>query len=423
MKLMKNIGTAGISFILFLAICLFASSATAQERRAGWDYTQYRSHGMSNCAFGAVGPSGQTVNVGTLGLPQGNVITVAAQKDLWVTLQMFCERPQDDRDEWGNLIKPGPPPTYTYTGSKTGWSIGSDTPGDVGPGHQSNFPKGWAFPVTVGSTPQTFTLTGSHADMGYSNSITVTVAPVTPPVSRTDMVGYVAPIQQQGQHNQYMAYQAYDKAEEATYSWERRSYFMGLSYDLNLRTLERSADAGHAITGEFGGTLGEDKNWKGVIGGRARLNLDQIAIVGAPNQPTNGFNQWSEWQRFSAIVFGGVNYMPTSWFALDLNVGVGPMLSFLGTIPETQLPDGTLFTGESSIDMALAGNADLSAAFCAGERVCLHTGVNLDWTFNQIQNVRGPEVTMDDAGNTYKMTQRRNQILGVGWKSGVKILW
>lgn len=406
-----------ISTLLSLAIWTFAGPAQAEP---GWDYSQYRSHGMSHCAFGATGPAGQTVNVGTMSEPPGNTVEVTGQAGLWVNLRLICERSQNF-DTSGELASAGP--EGNYSGPGTPRVIGTDTPGQSGaPGYQGQWPKGREWTVMVGNTTTTHPLSWT-GELG-SDTITVKLVPVVPPVSQPQLTAVVTPLQQQYSDTSQKADQAYEMASRRG-DWRDRVVSLGLTYQLGMDSLTRDADARQGGAFDLGvhlGDLGGDDNVKFLTGGVFSFSHDQKKIVAVPNQPVNGFNAWTEWYRVFMGPKAGIDWMPASFFSLQAYGSLGLMLSIDGTIPESQLPDKTLYSGESDTVAAFAYRAALQPTFVIADHFTVFASTSLEGNITELPTERGPEKVCDGATNDC-FVRRDGHFLDWSLGGGIGAMW
>lgn len=413
MNISKNVSVV-FSTLLSLAIWMIAGPAQAEQ--PGWDYTQYRSHGMKHCAFGASGPAGQTVNVGTMGQPSGNSVSVTAEAGLWVNLRLICERRQSF-GVFGELASMGPEGNYSGPGAPR--EVGTDTPGLSGPGYQSQWPKGREWTVQVGQTPISYPLSW-RGEMG-SDSITVQVTPVIPPVSQPQLTAVVAPLQQQYIDTSQKANEAYEMASRKG-DWTDRVVSLGLTYQLGMDSLTRDADARQGGAFDLGVHVGGDDNVKFLTGGVFTFSHDQKQIVSVPNQPVNGFNAWTEWYRVFMGPKAGIDWMPASFFSLQAYGSLGLMLSIDGTIPESQLPDKTLYSGESDTVAAFAYRAALQPTFVIADHFTVFASTSLEGNITELPTERGPEKVCDGATNDC-FVRRDGHFLDWSLGGGIGAMW
>ena len=356
-----------------LALCAFVFSSTPAFAGAGWDYKA--SHGLSLCEFeveqnGTAAVNGSVVNTAP------KAVTISAEAGKTLDLKLYCARAQSfDRD--GQLVNLGPEVNYSGPGG-AGLVVGVDRPEDsVANGYRR--PKGRQWTFLVGTLPAIFALTGG------ADTLTVTIQPVGAPVSQQEL--------------QPVAARANEAFEAATHSdYQNRVFGVTGSYLVHLDSIGKSQDArGQRPSASQG--LGLDLNV--FLGGRSQVKFltgltadymfRQKAVAYAPNLPDNGFNGWVSWSTFYIGPKAGFDYMPVEWFSLQLWGSFGALVSVDGTIPISQLPDRTLYSGESETKGALGYKFGLNPNFVIAQHFVLGLGLGVQGNATQLPLERGPE--------------------------------
>jgi hypothetical protein len=83
--------------------------------------------------------------------------------------------------------------------------------------------------------------------------------------------------------------------------------------------------------------------------------------------------------------------MPIDWFQLQAWGSLGALVSVDGTIPISQLPDQSLYSGESETKAALAYKAMLNLNFIIAKHFTLGPAFGLEGNISQLPKARGPE--------------------------------
>lgn len=368
-------------FALTLAalVCVIITLSGSATASPGWRYTS--SHGMAHCAFAAFGPGGATVNTATTSAGNGGV-TVTGEFGQNVTLRLICERAQS-YDSQGQLSNIGAEGTYSGPGG-AGVTVGAEKPGDSSDGY--SFPKGREWAVAVGAQPVTHQL--SWAGTAGSDALSVTVQPIAPPPSLPTVQGLIAPVQQDATAARTRADEAWDKSDRG---WEDRIFAFQLQYQLGLDSLGNDGDARQGWGLDANVFLGSDPNVRFLTGATFGMDFRQKAVVAAPNMATNGYNSFVDWKTYYVGPKLGVEWMPTSWFQLQAWGSVGALISVDGTIPISQLPDRTLYSGESDSTPAFGYRASLQPGFVIAEHLVLGANIGLMGNFTKLPKERGPE--------------------------------
>jgi hypothetical protein len=367
--------TTKLSLTLAALVCVITLSGSAAAA-PGWRYST--SHGMSHCAFAAFGPGGAVVNTATTASGTGGV-SITGEQGRTVTLRLICERTQTF-DGQGQLATIGPEGTYTGPGNAT--VIGVETPNDRSTSGYSSLPKGREWTVNVGDAPQTYQL--GWTGPGGSDSLKVTVAVVAPPADFTPQV----------QAAQQKADDAYSLAEQnkgGGRGWENRIFAAQAGYYLGLDSLSNNGDARQGWGLDLNLFLGSDTNWRFLTGVTLQHDFRQKPVVAAPNMPTNGFNSFVDWQTFYLGPKAGVEWMPAKWFQLQGWGSIGLLMSMDGTIPISQLPDRTLYSGESDTTSALGYRLAIQPGFVIAEHLVVGANIGLLGNFTALPKERGPE--------------------------------
>jgi len=355
-----------------VCICITGSAAAAP----GWRYKQ--SHGMSHCTFAALGPGGAVVNTAITAATPGGV-TITGEVGSSVTLRLICERAQS-YDDKGQLTTIGPEGTYTGPGG-AGTSVGVDKPADKAAGY--SFPKGREWTVSVGAAPQTHQL--SWTGFSGNDALAVTVQPVAPPPTMPQVTAAIAPVQQK-------ADDAYAKAQAGGRGWENRIFAFQAGYYLGLDSLSNNGDARQGWGLDANVLLGSDSNVRFLTGVTFQMDFRQKPVYSAPNQPTDGFNSFVDWQTYYVGPKAGIEWMPVSWFQLQAWGSVGALISVDGTIPISQLPDKTVYSGESDTTAAFGYRVALQPGFIIAEHFVVGPNIGLLGNFSKLPKERGPEM-------------------------------
>lgn len=373
-----------ISFALTLAalVCVIMTSTGVATASPGWRYTT--SHGMSHCSFAAFGPGGAVVNTATTAVTPGSV-TITGEVGQNVTLRLICERTQS-YDSKGQLSNIGAEGVYSGPGG-SGVSVGVDRPSDRPAGY--SFPKGREWTVQVGGTATTHTL--SWAGAAGHDSLSVTVQPVAPPPSATTVQQWIEPAQEQAAEARTRADDAYKLAESGGRGWENRVFAFQGQYTLGLDSLGNDGDARQGYGFDANVFLGSDPNVRFLTGLTFNHDFRQKPVVAAPNMATNGFNQFVDWATIFVGPKAGVEWMPASFFQLQAWASVGALISVDGTIPISQLPDKTLYSGESNTTAAVGYRLGLQPGFVIAEHLVLGANIGLLGNFSKLPEARGPE--------------------------------
>jgi hypothetical protein len=363
-----------LSVSVLAALACFSIAGTA-DAGPGWRYTN--SHGMKHCAFAAHGPGGATVNTATTASGNGG-ISITGEQGKTVTFRLICERLQS-YDDQGQLISIGS--EGTYTGPGTGVSIGVDKPDDAS-GNGYKLPKGREWTVNVGDAPATYQLgwTGSSG----SDSISVTVAVVAPPPTMPQVTAALNPVQQK-------ADDAYKMAESSGHGWQNRVFAFQGQYTIGLDSLNNDGDARQGYGFDANVLIGSDPHVRFLTGLNFRHDFRQKPLVAAPNMPVNGFNQFIDWQTIFVGPKAGVEWMPVGWFQLQAWASLGALVSIDGTVPLSQLPDRTLYSGESSTTGALGYNVTVQPGFVIAERFVIGANIGILGNLTKVAKERGPE--------------------------------
>lgn len=371
-----------IGFITTLAVLACVTWAWSATAAPGWRYST--SHGLAHCAFAAHGPGGSVVETATVTATPGGV-TITGEQGATVTLRLICERAQS-YDKQGQLEAIGPEGVYSGPGG-AGVSVGVDRPSDRPAGY--SFPKGREWTVQVGGTATTHTL--SWAGAAGHDSLSVTVQPVAPPPSATTVQQWIEPAQQTATDAQARADEAYDRAE-AGRGWENRVFAFQAQYTLGLDSLSNEGDARQGWGLDANVFLGSDPNVRFLTGVTFAHDFRQKPVMSAPNAPINGYNSFVDWQSYYVGPKAGVEWMPASFFQLQVWASVGALISVDGTIPISQLPDKTLYSGESNTTAAVGYRLGLQPGFVIAEHLVLGANIGLLGNFSKLPEARGPEM-------------------------------
>ena len=366
----------GFAITLAALVCVIMTSTGIATAAPGWRYTT--SHGMAHCSFAAFGPGGSTVNTATITTQSGGV-TISGQQGSTVTLRLICERTQS-YDSKGQLAEIGAEGTYSGPGG-AGVPVGIDRPGDTAAGY--SIPKGREWTVAVANSAATHTL--SWSGTAGNDSLSVTIQPFAPPPSSQDVAEAVKPAQER-------ADEAYNKAEAGGRGWENRIFAFQGQYQLGLDSLSNDGDARQGYGFDANVFIGGDENVRFLTGLTFQHDFRQKPVLSAPNMPVNGFNQFVDWATIFVGPKAGVEWMPTGWFQLQAWASVGALISIDGTIPISQLPDRTLYSGESDTTAAVGYKAVLQPGFVIAEHLVLGANIGLLGNFSKLPEARGPEM-------------------------------
>jgi hypothetical protein len=372
----KKTLTLHILTTAILACVIFAAkTATAAP---GWRYKA--SHGMKSCEFAAPSTPTDTVNGGVISSGNG-AVTIAGQIGSSITLRLICSREQKYNAQTGDLESIGPEVSYSGPGSAS--VIGVEKPGDSSSGYE--LPKGREWVVAVAASPATYTLKGG------GDSIAVTIQPIVAPVSQEQL----APVAKD-------AADAKDSASKASRTWENRIFQITGNYTLKLNSFgehsaasnapeDLTADATQGWGLDANVLLGSGPTWRFLTGLHYNHLVRQKPVLYAPNMPSNGFNSFVDWQTHFIAAKVGVEVMPASWAQLMLWGALGPMISVDGTIPVSQLPDRTLYSGESDTVVAIAGKLGFGFNFVIMDHLVIGPSIAAGTNFSKLPMARGPE--------------------------------
>lgn len=355
---------------------LFASIASAAP---GWRYKS--SHGMANCEFAAPSTPGASVNGGTVS-GGAKSVTISAQVGSTVTLRLICKRDQSYNAS-GDLESIGPVGNYSSDSLGSGTEIGVDKPGDSSSGYE--MPKGREWIVPVASTSATYNL--SWNGNSGSDSIAVTVQPIDAPASQADVreVKDMAETAMEGNGSDYGA-------------WERRIVSVTANYQLDLDSFGdgQAEPSGAKPDARQGWGLDIDafvtpkkSSFKLDLGVTFDMKFRQVPTTYAPNLPANGFNAFTDGKSYFVGPKVGGSLMPTSWFEFRFWASPGVLLSVWDTIPISQLPDRTLYSGESDTHAAFGYKARLEANFIIADHFLVGPSIGIEGNISELPVARG----------------------------------
>lgn len=378
---MKSIQKLSLRAITFLAVSCLITMVSAKTAFAGggWDYKA--SHGMKACEFETSQSAPATVNL-KIEQASAGTITITAEIGHQLDLDLYCAR--DQTFDKGQLATLGNEVSYSSDTLGGGTAIGVDKPEDY-IGTDRRRPKGRRWTVPTGNAPATYVLNGG------SDKLTITVQPVAGPVSHEEL----APVADKANQAADRANEAYDMA---SYGYQNRIFQINGSYILHLDSVGKDKDArGQRPSASQG--VGLDLNV--FLGGKSKvkfltgLTFDwmsrQKKVAYAPNLPDNGFNGFVDWSTFYIGPKAGIDYMPVDWFQLQAWGSLGALVSVDGTIPISQLPDRTLYSGESVTKAALGYKAALNINFIIAKHLVLGPAIGLEGNATPLPVERGPE--------------------------------
>lgn len=363
-----------LRYISFLVSCLIIFMVGAKTAYAGpgWDYKT--SHGLSQCEF-EVDQAGLAAVNGAVDNTASKAVTITAEIGKPVVVKLYCARAQTF-DGAGQLATIGP--EVSYSGSLGGGTpIGVDKPEDaVTSGYRR--PKGRMWTLAVGNSPSTYSLTGGN------DTLTITVQPVTAPVSHEEL----APVKDR-------ADEAYDLA---SHSHLNRVFQITGGYVLHLDSIGKEKDprgqrpsASQGFALDINVFLGGKSEWKFLTGLTFDYMSRQKKVAFAPGLPDNGFNGYVDWSTAYIGPKFGVDWMPAKIVQLQLWGSLGALVSMDGTIPISQLPDRTLYSGESITKAALAYKAMFNVNFVLAKHFVFGPGLGLQGNATKMPVERGPE--------------------------------
>jgi hypothetical protein len=371
-----------VIFTLAIFVCALCVTTTATAA-PGWRYKT--SHGMTDCEFSNPLTPGASINGGVVSVGH-QAVTIAGQAGSTVRLTLICRRPQAF-DNQGELSYIGP--EVSYSGPGTPKIFGVERPGDFT--SEVELPKGREWTVAVGTSPATYTLTGG------SDSIAVTVQPITAPVTMPEIQGYVAPVAKR-------ANQAYEAAD---HSWKRRVFQMTAEFNLAVNSIGRTSTVPTAASTTADPSMGWGLNLHILFGGSETVKgfggvhythlVRQVGVMNAFNAAPNGFNSFGARNTHHIAPKVGLDVMPVEFFSFQVWGAIGPMILQDAPAPLSQTADKSLYIGQANTAVGMAGVLGVNANFFLLKHLMLSTGVRTGTTFNEIPSALGNQ---HDCGTT-----------------------
>lgn len=367
-------------------VALTGSAAAQEGLTPAWRYHASTDLGLSHCESAFFGDGKAMVNTAQIA-KSTNGVTISGETGKTVRIRFVCERAQE-KGARSELLRIGPEGTYNANPGGAGMSVGFDKPTDD-PNktalHKA-LAKGREWVFTVGAQPQTIVLTWS-GELG-SDKLSVTVQPFAPPPTVPQVQEMIAPVEQKADEAQTTANDAYSRAAHDNLE-KYRFIAVTLGYQLGLNTLARdggNADMGANLNIDY--SFGPAGAFKGLTGMVAMLNFVQKPVMEAPN--ATGYNNWIDSQTLYVGPKIGFDYMPAKWFDLRVFASLGAFISFDGSVPLTQLPDGRLFTSEAQTNTALGWMLMAQPGFVIGNFL-IQPQIGIGGTMTKVQTELGPD--------------------------------